>query len=178
MLCEKCGKNEASVHLTRIINGKKEEIHLCEKCARESSHFNLDDNNLSFQSLLSGILNHNFSDNESSIFDKNNSDNSICQNCGLSYQEFAQSGLFGCEECFNYFDEKLDILFKRIHGNIRHTGKRPASFLEKMEVESEISELKKEMQAAVEAENFERAAEIRDKIHAIEENMEEDNNEE
>lgn len=177
MLCERCGKNEASVHLTRIINGKKEEMHLCEKCAGESSQFNIDDNNLGFQSLLSGILNHNFSNNESSIYAESSSDDFICQNCGLSYQEFTQKGLFGCEECFNDFDEKLDSLFKRIHGNIRHTGKRPVSFREKMEAESEISELNKKMQTAVKEENFEMAAEIRDKIHAIKENMEADKDE-
>lgn len=175
MLCERCGKEEASVHLTRIINGKKEEIHLCEECAKKSSQLNTDENNLTFQSLLSGILNHNLSNQESSMFN-NNYDNLTCDNCGMTYQEFTQHGLFGCEKCFDAFDEKLDGLFKRIHGNLRHTGKRPVSFQQKLETESEINELKAEMQTAVEKENFEKAAEIRDKIHAIKENMEEDSN--
>lgn len=175
MICEKCGKEEASVHLTRIINGKKEEIHLCEECAKKSSQLNIDENNLSFQSLLSGILNHNLSNQESSMFN-NNDDDLICDNCGMTYQKFTEHGLFGCEECFDAFNEKLDSLFKRIHGNLRHTGKRPISFQEKLETKSEINKLKAEMQTAVEKENFEKAAEIRDKIHAIKENMEEDSN--
>lgn len=177
MLCERCGDNEASVHLTRIINGKKEEIHLCEECARKSSQLNLDDNNFSFQSLLSGILNHSFSNGNSSVFENNNSQNLVCQNCGMSYQEFTKRGLFGCEECFNVFEGKLDDLFKRIHGNIRHNGKYPLSFKQKLEAKSEITDLKKEMQTAVEKENFEKAAKIRDKIHAIKKDMEEDKDE-
>src|SRR6056297_1414591 len=149
MLCERCGKEEASVHLTRIINGEKEEIHLCEECAKKSSQLNTDENNLTFQSLLSGILNHNLSNQESSMFNNNNNyTNLICDNCGMTYQEFTQHGLFGCENCFNTFNEKLDSLFKKIHGNQRHTGKSPISFQQKLETESEINELKAEMQTA------------------------------
>lgn len=177
MLCERCGDSEASVHLTRITNGKKEEIHLCEECARKSSQLNLNGNNLSFQSLLSGILNHDFSNENSSVLENNNSQKLVCQNCGMSYQEFTNRGLFGCEECFNVFESKLDDLFKKIHGNIRHTGKYPLSFQQKLEAKSEITDLKKEMKSAVERENFEKAAEIRDKIHAIKKDMEEDKNE-
>ncbi|RCW53907.1 MULTISPECIES: UvrB/UvrC motif-containing protein [Halanaerobium] len=176
MLCDRCGENEASVHLTRIINGQKEEIHLCEDCARKSSKLNSDDNNLSFQSLLSGILNHNFSNQDSSFFSNKNSEKVICPNCGLSYQEFTQSGLFGCGECFKVFDKKLDDLFKRIHGNTRHSGKYPLSFKQKIEAESEINQLKIDMQTAVENEDFERAAKIRDEIHAIKDDMEEEQN--
>ena len=100
MLCERCGDNEASVHLTRIINGSKEEIHLCEECARNSSQLNMDDSNLSFQSLLSGILNNNFTGANSSVFENNTSDKLVCDNCGLSYQEFTKNGLFCCENCY------------------------------------------------------------------------------
>ncbi|MFW5686686.1 MAG: UvrB/UvrC motif-containing protein [Halanaerobium sp.] len=177
MLCDNCGEKDASVHLTRIINGQKQEIHLCEDCARKSSKLNADDNNLSFQSLLSGILNHNFSEQESSVFSSSDSEKLVCPNCGLTYQEFTQSGLFGCEQCFEVFERKLDSLFKRIHGNIRHNGKYPLSFKQKIEAESEIRELKQAMQTAVEKEDFEKAAEIRDKIHAIKDDMEEDKNE-
>ncbi|MFN2340911.1 MAG: UvrB/UvrC motif-containing protein [Halanaerobium sp.] len=173
MLCERCGDNEASVHLTRIINGRKEEIHLCENCARNNNELNIDDNNLSFQSLLSGILNHDFSNEESSVYGDNDSQQLVCSNCGMSYKEFTEKGFFGCEHCFSVFEDRLDALFKKIHGNIRHNGKSSFSFQQELEVKSEINDLKKEMRSAVEKENFEKAAEIRDKIHAITENMEE-----
>lgn len=176
MLCERCGKKEASVHLTRIVNNKKEEIHLCEDCARKSRKINIDKKNMTFQSLLSGILNYNLSNQKPSIFD-NDFDYLVCKNCGLSYQEFTQKGFFGCAKCFDNFQDELDSLFKRIHGNNRHTGKIPLSLQEKFETELEIDELKKEMQNAVQKENFERAAKIRDEINVIKKDIREDNDE-
>ncbi|MGM0500491.1 MAG: UvrB/UvrC motif-containing protein [Bacillota bacterium] len=175
MICEGCGEREASVHLTRIINGEKTEMHLCEKCAQKSSKLN-NDNNLSFQSLLSGILNQNLINQNSPVFNDNQSQNLVCNNCGMSYQEFIQRGFFGCEDCYEAFKGELDQLFKRIHGNPQHTGKYPLSFRKKIKIESEINKLKEEMKLAVDKENFEKAAEIRDEIHAIEENMEENCN--
>lgn len=179
MLCERCGKREAAVHFTKIINGKKEEIHLCEQCAKKTEKLNLSDNTLDFQSLLSGILNTNFGSEEASILNgtNNQSGHKNCPNCGLSYKEFIDRGYFGCSECFKTFEDDLDPLFKRIHGNLRHTGKRPALFEEKIKAENKIDKLKEKMQSAVEKENFEKAAELRDEIHAIKQNMEENKNE-
>ncbi len=175
MICERCGEREASVHLTRIINGEKKEMHLCEECAKKSSKLTVEDN-LSFQSLLSGILNQNSMNQNPSVFNDNQSQNLVCNNCDMSYHEFTQKGFFGCEECYEVFKDNLDPLFKRIHGNSKHTGKYPLSFRKKIKFESEINKLKNEMKNAVDDENFEKAAEIRDKIHAIEENMEENCN--
>jgi protein arginine kinase activator len=175
MLCQKCGENEASVHLTRIINGKKEELHLCESCAKKSGEFSFHaDNNFAFQSLLSGVLNNNLSPKNKSIFKNNIKEESICENCELNYSDFSKNGLFGCSDCYDKFEDKLDPLFKRIHGTIRHTGKKPSRYNIKKENEQEIDLLKEQMEKAVEEENFEKAAEIRDRIHEIKKSMEED----
>lgn len=175
MLCQKCGENEASVHLTRIINGKKEELHLCENCAKKSGDFSFpSDNNFSFQSLLSGILNNNLSTKNKSIYKDNLMKESICENCRLSYIDFSKNGLFGCSDCYEKFEDKLDPLFKRIHGSIRHTGKKPSRYNIKKDNEKEIYILKEQMENAVEEENFEKAAEIRDRIHEIKKSIEED----
>jgi len=172
MICDECGEREASVHLTRIINDEKTEMHLCEKCAQKSSQLNTD-NNFSFQSLLSGIMNQNLANQNSPVFKDDQSQNLVCNYCGMSYQEFTQRGVFGCEGCYDAFEGKLDQLVKRIHGNSQHKGKYPLSLRKKIKIKSEINELKNEMKLAVAKENFEKAAEIRDEIHAIEENMEE-----
>lgn len=174
MLCQKCNKKEASVHLKRIVNGKKEELHLCKECAVEKGQFDFNDNNLSFQTLLSGILNNKFNSNNNSLFKKLKSPTLSCKNCGKSYEEFTKSGLFGCAECYQVFQDELEPLFKRIHGSLRHMGKRPALIKEKIEAETEIDSLKNQMQKAVAKENFEKAAELRDRIHAIEKDMEAD----
>lgn len=173
MICERCGVKEASIHLTRIINGKKEEIHLCKECAQKSNTFNLD-NDLSFQSLLSGILNQNHTNQNSPTLNNESFQNLVCENCGLSYQEFTNKGFFGCDKCYQSFSDNLDSLFKKIHGNIQHSGKQPQSFFKKMEIESEINELKAKMKIAIDEENFEKAAEIRDKIYDVKESMEAD----
>lgn len=174
MICEVCGEKEASVHLTSIINGKKTEMHMCEDCAKKRNKANIDDN-LGFQSLLSGILNQNLTDYNSQIFKEEKSQELVCKTCGMTYQEFTQKGFFGCEDCYILFNEKLDKLFKKIHGNIQHTGKYPLSFRTKIKIESEINKLENQMKIAVSKENFEKAAQIRDEIHAIKENMEDNN---
>ena len=174
MLCENCQDAESVVHLTRIINGEKEEIHLCEDCAKKSNKFNLDSfNNISFQSMLSAILNDNNS-SDNSFIHKNSNKNNYCNKCGLSYHDFTKSGEFGCADCYVQFEDDLETLFKRIHGNKRHIGKRPANVEDKKEYQAEINHLKAEMESAVEDERFEDAAEIRDKIHEIKKSMEED----
>lgn len=173
MLCDNCQENDAVVHLTRIINGKKEEIHLCEDCAKKSNKFKLDSfNNISFQSMLSAILNEN--DNSDSSFINDNLNNNNCNSCGLNYSEFTKSGEFGCADCYLEFEDELETLFKRIHGNKRHTGKKPANIEAEKEFQAEIDHLKAEMESAVEDERFEDAAEIRDEIHEIKKSMEED----
>ncbi|MGM0603771.1 MAG: UvrB/UvrC motif-containing protein [Bacillota bacterium] len=176
MLCDRCKKNEATVHLTRIINGQKKELHLCEKCAEETGHINFAaDNNLSFQNFLSGILNSNLQENKKSFADENiNSDVKKCSRCGSSYEEFTKKGLFGCPECFNVFSDRLEPLMKRIHGSTYHSGKIPKKIGSKLKYKQDIKKLKQMMEEAVQEENFEEAAKIRDKIHVIKNSMEED----
>lgn len=176
MLCDRCKKNEAVVHLTKIVNGQKQELHLCEKCAEETGHINFaPDNNLSFQKFLSGVLNSNLFENEKKIKNDNkNISREICSRCGSGFEEFSQKGLFGCAECYNAFSDRLEPLMKRIHGSTYHSGKIPKRIGDKIKYKRDINKLKKSMDKAVAEENFEKAAEIRDKIHVIKNSMEED----
>ncbi len=175
MLCQNCGKNKASIHLTRIINGKKEELHLCESCAKKNENLIFQtDNNFAFQSLLSGVLNNNLSTKNESLFKKNTNEDNFCQRCGLSNTEFSKNGLLGCTDCYKKFEDMLEPLFKRIHGNIRHIGKKPSRYSIKKENEKVVGILKDKMKKAVEEENFEKAAEIRDQINDINKKNEED----
>ncbi|RCW41247.1 MULTISPECIES: UvrB/UvrC motif-containing protein [unclassified Halanaerobium] len=176
MLCDRCKKNEAVVYLTKIVNGHKQELHLCEKCAEETGHINFaPDNNLSFQKFLSGVLNSHLFENEKEIKDNNNSKSrKVCSRCGSSFEEFSQKGLFGCAECYDAFSEKLEPLMKRIHGSTYHSGKIPRKIRDTVKYRRDINKLKKLMDEAVAEENFEKAAEIRDKIRVIKNSMEED----
>ena len=165
MICQRCGEKEATIHLTKIINGEKTEVYLCEDCAEETGHLTVGNDPFSFQNLLSDILNPNI---ESIASEKKTLQ---CKNCGLSYKEFSQKGLFGCSECYQQFSDKIDRVAKRIHGSNRHTGKVPKRRGGKLRTEKKIEELKIQMQQAVEEENFEKAAELRDEIHRLEDKL-------
>ncbi len=166
MLCQRCEEREASVHLTKIVNGEKTELFLCEKCAKETGQIPLTGNNpFSFQNLLAGILNPDIG----SI--NNIQSEQDCTECGMSYKEFTQQGLFGCAECYETFSNRLDPLLKRIHGSNKHNGKVPKRRGATLRVKRDLEDLRRKLQLAVEKEEFEQAAELRDKIHELEDKL-------
>jgi protein arginine kinase activator len=163
MLCQRCGQKEATVHLTKIVNGEKTELFLCEDCAKETGQLPFNEYDpFSFQNLLKGILNPELSSVSGSGME------STCSRCGLDYKEFSQEGLFGCPECYNAFADRLDPLLKRIHGSNHHNGKVPKRRGGTLRVRREIEELRVRLQKEVDRENFEKAAELRDQIHELE----------
>jgi len=165
MLCQRCNSQEATVHLTKIVNGEKNELYLCEECARETGQIPFAGNDpFSFQNFLTGILGTSIGTYESYR-------NEICETCGLNYKDFTQKGLFGCADCYETFSSRLDPLLKRIHGMNSHNGKVPKRTGGNLRIKKEIEELRQELQQAVESENFERAAELRDKIRELEDNF-------
>ncbi|MFH1645753.1 MAG: UvrB/UvrC motif-containing protein [Candidatus Omnitrophota bacterium] len=180
MLCDICQKNEASVHLTEVINGEVTEMHLCDDCARGKGaemqqHFGIAD-------LLSGLV--DFPLPAPSV--KKESIKLKCPNCGMTYSDFKGLGKFGCARCYDTFKRALYPLFKRIHGTARHTGKEPVKLVaapitakenlkkavsEKESLIIELDMLKSRIAKAIEKEDFEGAAVLRDKIRAIEKKM-------
>ncbi|WP_027626557.1 UvrB/UvrC motif-containing protein [Clostridium lundense] len=170
MLCERCKKNEANVHIAKIINGVKQELNLCEKCAKEMGNFNVHaDMNLvspfTFQNILSGIM-----DYISQPSEKGNNYTPVCKNCGTSYKEFREKGLVGCSECYKNLGSTLMPVIKSVQGNIQHVGKIPKKAGKDILDKKRILELKEELQKAITLEEYERAAEIRDKIKGIQNN--------
>ncbi len=168
MICDLCGKKKATVHLTEIVDEQMLEMHLCEECAREKSvqmeqQFGLSD-------LLAGLAD----------FGKQVKDyekvKSVCPSCQLSYEDFKKFGRLGCSECYTAFQDQLGGLLKRIHGSNRHHGKSPGNVQVKSVKKTEnIQDLKQQLQQAIEQEHFEQAAELRDKIRALETKRKEDN---
>ena len=166
MLCQNCGEKEATIHLTKIINGEKTEVFLCEDCAEESGQISLGSNPFSFQNLLADIINPSI---DSSL--ANRKKDLVCEKCGMTYRQFSKKGLFGCSSCYDTFSERLDPLAQRIHGSSEHKGKVPQRRGGDLRIKREIDKLKTRMQEAVEKENFEKAAEIRDHIHELESDL-------
>lgn len=163
MLCEECGKNKSVVHMTKIINGKVNKIHLCEECAKK--HKGLDfDSPFSIHNFFAGLLDNTY---EGTI-KMNNLENNRCEKCGMTYGKFRQTGRLGCSSCYESFKDKLDPLFKRIHGHNTHVGKVPKLAGGIIKRKKEIEDLRGQLNTAVRSEEFERAVELRDKIRDLE----------
>lgn len=162
MQCDECGKRPAAVHITKIENGKKTDRHLCEQCAIENNALSIN-TTFSINDILTGLMNSgNMLPLMVDIVKE-----AKCDVCGLSYNRFKETGRFGCSHCYKVFGDRLNPLFKKLHGNTNHTGKIPNKAGGRMKLVKEIEKLKQELNAAVISEEYERAAEIRDKIRAL-----------
>lgn len=153
MKCDLCEK-EAVVHLTQVINGEMKEVHYCEEHAKQQG---LDIHSpLSITDLLMGIgeskqgMEHQLSP--------------ACPRCGLSRDEFRQSGRLGCPDCYKTFMAELAVAIKAMHHSSQHVGKIPAREGIQTRIKSQIARFQKDLDAAIAREDYEQAAEIRDRI--------------
>jgi protein arginine kinase activator len=168
MLCDLCGKNQATVHLTEIIDNQVTELHLCEECARAKSlemeqQFGLSD-------LLAGLAEFGKGIEEAE------SSKIKCPNCELSYDEFKKIGKLGCSQCYTAFKRYLSSLLKKIHGSNKHVGKSPLKVAVGIDKGKKylLEELRQKLQKAIEQEEFEEAAKIRDQIRELEKKQNKD----
>lgn len=153
--------------MTKVVNNEKTELHLCEQCAREKGemHFSIEPD-FSIHQLLAGLLNYGgvgTPDLEPAVEQP-----VTCSVCGSTYEEFTRSGRLGCSHCYEEFESQLEPVIRRVHGASTHTGKAPLRTGKALQVKREISTLKTQLQAAVAREDFERAAQLRDQIKALE----------
>jgi len=168
MLCERCGKKYASVHVTKIINGKKTELYLCEGCAREKSELEIPfEGKFPLQHFFSGLMSFMPAGSSEAVVPTSSS-GLQCPECGLTYAQFGQIGHFGCDQCYEAFGRSLVPLLRRLHGNQKHIGKIPNRAGSFLRVRKEIERLREELQRRVAEEAFEEAAELRDKIRKLE----------
>lgn len=180
MLCSNCGKNEANVRYTRIINGEKTEFNLCEDCAKKAG---LEDIDFSMPINFSNFLSDFFED-ETLLPSFAKVQESRCPKCGLSFDDFVKNGKFGCGECYTTFEDRLDSILKNLHGSSKHTGRAPKNLpnkssqkntnkvetIEKTEVDvkkEKLDKLNNDLQLAIKEERYEDAAKIRDEIKKV-----------
>ncbi len=168
MLCQECGSNQANVFITKFVNGKKTEMHLCEQCARRKDDFDLSSEpQFSLHNLFSSLLHDGAFESRESIA----AGKLQCPNCALTFAQFKQIGRLGCSECYPTFREKLYPLLRRIHGNTSHTGKIPGRAGSTVKARRELTQLKSLLQQAIKEEHFEEAARLRDCIRAREQKL-------
>jgi len=135
------------------------EMHLCEECARKKDKVK---EPFSLAELLSGLV-----DFEKDI-KLEEAPGLKCSNCGLTYADFRKKARFGCSRCYQTFKKLLLPFLKRIHGATRHKGVAPPLIGEKIRYQKEIQSLREKLKAAVELEEFEKAAQLRDQIRELE----------
>ena len=164
MKCENCN-NPATVHLTEIKAGKKVEKHLCESCAAQLEGIGNPKGHTPINELLTNfVMSHSGTAKEQTA--------AACDNCGITWAEFRQSGLLGCSNDYRVFERELAPLIQRAHeGATHHVGKVPTrrgstNLAPRRKVDGE--KLKKDLQRAIEAEDYERAAKLRDQIRVAE----------
>ena len=159
MVCDICHKNAATVHLTEIINEKVVEMHICQGCAQnKAQEIN---EQLSISDFLGGLLGADERRAKEQVLK--------CPSCGLSYDEFKKKGRLGCGRCYRTFKHLLMPLLKKIHSATRHSGKNPKATTARRVQPSQlrIEQLQKALQRAIELEEYEEAAGIRDQIKEL-----------
>ncbi len=172
MVCDECGKNKATVHLTEIVNEQITKLNLCEACAKQKGsdveqHFGIAD----LLAALSDVETETPTPPGGTPAPKNK-----CAQCGLTYEDFKKVGRLGCSDCYNAFKQSLAPLLKRIHGSNQHAGKSPSPVsIKELKVASKISEeleaVKQDLAKAVKKEEFEEAAALRDKVKFLEKKL-------
>jgi len=170
MLCQHCKQNEATTHIRRVINGAAQEYHLCAACAKEAgiaAQFAAPEFGFQLSDLFSGFLGSSLRGQGQALPSPVR-----CELCGSSLDEIIRSSRVGCARCYETFAAQLQPTLQRIHGVLKHTGKTPVTdpaIAQRKQKEHEITHLRGEIAAAVQAEDYEQAAHLRDKIRTLEE---------
>ena len=160
--CDKCSAQNANTHVKTIINGELKEYDLCSECAHKLGYTNIfADMQNDFSSLLGSFFGNVLPARTQAT---------RCEFCGSTYAEIAKTGHVGCANCYSLFADQLYPSIRRMHGNTEHCGKHSklAQPVDEEKKEDKLSEMKKELESAIKEQNFELAAELRDKIKEME----------
>jgi protein arginine kinase activator len=154
MKCQECS-NPATVHLTKIANdGQKKQIHLCQRCAEQQQLVKQEELNL--PAILQALIGQHAGQLTDELA------RLTCPACGIKYMEFRNSGRLGCPHDYAVFRAGLGPLLQRIHRSERHVGKSPRRPPLSAPRQAELIKVRRHLQAAVEAEAYEKAARLRD----------------
>ena len=159
MQCCVCKEKPATVHLTQIVGEKMQKLDLCEECAKAKGVN--DPTSFAMADLMLGLgASQELEQATSGVETK-------CPRCGFSQADFKKSGRLGCPECYKTFAEGLSGLLKTMHKGTRHTGKTPEALRQTRETVDRLKSLQKKLAKAIEGEDYEAAATLRDEIKTV-----------
>ena len=163
MSCDQCREREAVIHLTQIVNEQVTTLHLCERCAAEKG---VESPGGVAKTPLGSFLAAMGKELEEAAGDEAAE---ACGRCGATLRSFRETGRLGCPDCWRTFEPQLRELVRRLHGSTFHVGERylPAGAADADDAE-QLRMLREQLRVAVEQENFELAAELRDRLRAME----------
>ncbi len=157
MLCDICKSNEASVFLTQIIDGKSQNVNLCDSCSKE---YNVTDpTGFALADLLLGL--------GAGQEIQKGAAGSVCPICGFTQADFKKTGRLGCSACYDVFPEQLTSLLKAVHKGTHHTGKIPARQHQSLLHRDRLKSLQDDLDHAIHDEDYEKAATLRDQIRDL-----------
>jgi protein arginine kinase activator len=156
MLCSLCKAKDATVHLTQIAGDKLQKVDLCEECAKQKGVN--DPAGFSLADLLLGLGASQEMEQRSGNADLQ------CPACGFTHADFKKAGRLGCPQCYDTFAKGLEDMLKTMHKGVHHIGKAPQSRRLAKDLNDRLGSLQKKLKQAVDEENFEQAAAIRDEI--------------
>ncbi len=158
MVCQICKQAKATVHISDMTPTKRDR-HLCEECAEREgiiikSHHTTSEILQQFIKQKVGLA---------------PGDQFLCDGCGMTFRDFQTKGQLGCPQCYDSLLPVLMPLIERAHeGNTCHVGKTPVTAETTVRRQVGLVRLRRELQEAIEGENYERAAKVRDEIEALE----------
>ena len=157
--CRRCAK-PATLHITEIRDGQAVAVHLCETCAREYLENSADGDSPTGANDLASKLEELIAGTGDSPL--------VCPNCGISFGEFRENGRFGCPHDYTEFMSELLPLLENIHEDSKHVGKHPRSTVVGTRDQARLIQLRNEQRQAIEMEDYETAAKLRDEIATLE----------
>ncbi len=170
MMCQNCGSRTATTHIKQLINGELKERHLCAECAAKLGYGNI----FAGYGLNLGNFIGSFLGEQQPVSSAAMPQTVRCKCCGSTFSDIVSSGKVGCAECYQTFRDRLMPSIQRIHGNTKHAGKVPRAASKRARLSEQIEQARKDLTQAIEKQEFERAAELRDRIRDLEGQVKED----
>lgn len=155
MKCDRCDK-DATVHLTQVMNGQMQKMHLCAECAKDLGVN--EDSGFTISDILLG---------KGSVSPLTSTRSSVCDECGLTLVKFRKTGRMGCPTCYQAFELELQPILKSIHHATRHQGRIPTNRKQTLDLRTQQEDLESLLDEAVRDEDYERAAELRDELRRL-----------
>jgi len=165
MLCDSCRERDAVVHLTTIENNAVHQLHLCERCAAEKG---VEGESALMKTPVGSFLASMGKGLDLPTGEASGETSLKCPVCGATLDDFRESGRVGCAACYKTFEAPLRDLLRRLHGSSRHFGERYTPAKDGVAPPISARELREQLRKAVEAENFELAADLRDRLRTVE----------